>query len=62
VHACYVKHWLEFAHGRPETADDAHQIQRLAAASRSGELGVRKLLVALTASEAFLTRSTEELP
>jgi hypothetical protein len=62
VHACYVKHWLEFAHGRAEASNDAHQIERLAAASRAGELSVRKLLVALTASEAFLTRSNEELP
>jgi hypothetical protein len=62
VHACYVKHWLEFAHGRPEAQDDIRQIERLAAASRAGELSVRRLLVALTASEAFLTRSSEELP
>jgi hypothetical protein len=57
-----VKHWLEFAHGRPEAQDDIRQIERLAAASRAGELSVRRLLVALTASEAFLTRSSEELP
>jgi hypothetical protein len=62
VHACYVKHWLEFAHGRPEANADTHQIDRLAVASRGGDLSVRKLLVALIASEGFLTRSTQELP
>jgi hypothetical protein len=57
-----VQHWLEFAHGRVKAEDDEAQIERLATASVAGELAVQDLLVQLVASEAFLTRSTEEMP
>lgn len=61
VHACYARHWIEFAHGRP--ADDADEVveQHLAAASLSGG-GVQDLLLELVQTRAFLARAQEELP
>jgi hypothetical protein len=62
VHACYTRHWLEFALGRPDATQDAALIDRLARASLEQELSIEELIVALVTSRAFLARSSEELP
>jgi hypothetical protein len=62
VHACYVRHWLEFAHGRPDAADDAALIDRLAQESLAQGSSIESLIVSLVTSRSFLSRSAEELP
>ncbi|MCA9694860.1 MAG: DUF1592 domain-containing protein [Myxococcales bacterium] len=61
VHGCYLQHWIEFAHGRPDDPADKPLIERLAADSLDGA-SVQDLLVALVTSRPFLSRATEELP
>ena len=62
VHECYVQHWLEYAHGRPSLENDGKLVEELGAASHTGGLGLRDMLIGIVASEGFLNRSTEELP
>jgi len=62
VHDCYVKHWVEFAYGRPSAEEDEPLVTRLGEASLAEGLSMRDLFVALATSRAFLNRSTEELP
>lgn len=61
VHDCYAQHWVEYAFGRPSVEQDETLVERLGAASLDGA-GVRQLLIDLVTSDAFLTRSMEELP
>ena len=61
VHECYVRHWLQFAYGRPDTHSDQALIKRLTEASLAGT-PVRELLLGLIQTPAFLARSSEELP
>lgn len=61
AHACYVRHWLEFAYGRPATASDTEMIERLGAASKSAELSVKDLIVELIAAPQFQALRAEEL-
>ncbi|MFW5876518.1 MAG: DUF1592 domain-containing protein [Myxococcota bacterium] len=61
VHDCYAQHWVEYAFGRPSVEQDEALVQRLGAESLDGA-SVRRLLADLVTSDAFLTRSTEELP
>lgn len=62
VHECYAKHWLEFAYGRLEADEDESLVTRLAQRSLDDGLSMRGLIVGLVKTEAFLTRSQQELP
>jgi hypothetical protein len=62
VHRCYVRHWLEFAYGRPAQPEDDAIIARLGDASLAGALSIEDLVVGLVTSPAFAQRSAEELP
>jgi hypothetical protein len=62
VHECYARHWLEFAYGRAQSPLDASIVARLGEASADGALSIKELIVGLVKTEAFLTRSAEELP
>jgi len=61
AHECYVRHWIEYALGRPAEPEDQALVADLGLRSRDGELSVKELLVQLVSSRAFLTRSTEEV-
>ncbi|MCA9649751.1 MAG: DUF1592 domain-containing protein [Myxococcales bacterium] len=60
VHQCYLEHWMEFAMGRPYEEMDAPLVERLSTESLD-DTSVKELLVELTKSRPFLTRSTEEM-
>jgi Protein of unknown function (DUF1592)/Protein of unknown function (DUF1588)/Protein of unknown function (DUF1595)/Protein of unknown function (DUF1587)/Protein of unknown function (DUF1585) len=60
VHECYAQHWLEFAMARPHEETDTPLTGRLATESLE-DLSVKELLVELTVSRPFLTRSAEEM-
>lgn len=60
VHACYLEHWMQFAMGRPSDEVDDALVERLTTDSFD-DVGVKDLLVAMTTSRPFLTRSTEEV-
>ncbi|MBC8069298.1 MAG: DUF1592 domain-containing protein [Deltaproteobacteria bacterium] len=62
VHECYLKHWVEYAHGRPLAPEDLPFTQRLGVDSQEGALPVKELLVELVTSRAFRNRATQELP
>jgi hypothetical protein len=53
VHACYAKHWLQYAYGRADQAADGVAIADLAKESRKG---ARSLILALTQTQAFRSR------
>jgi Protein of unknown function (DUF1592)/Protein of unknown function (DUF1588)/Protein of unknown function (DUF1595)/Protein of unknown function (DUF1587)/Protein of unknown function (DUF1585) len=53
---CFVGHWLTFAYGRTETAQDACTRASLEKAFESSKGNVKALLIALTQTEAFLYR------
>lgn len=61
VHDCYSSYWLEFAYGRGTTSNDTVIYERLGDASVKNEMNLKKMLVALVQSEAFMTRSVTEL-
>jgi hypothetical protein len=61
VHDCYVKHWVEFAFGRPQVQEDYSMISGVGALSKDGA-GIKDVLAKLVTSPAFLNRSTKELP
>ncbi len=60
THECYVRHWVEYALGRPAAAEDQALVTDLGARSAAGELTIRELVVELVSSKAFLHRSTRE--
>lgn len=55
VHTCYARHWLQYAYGRSDQKADA--LVDLAQESRKG---ARALLLALTQTQAFRTRSPHQ--
>lgn len=61
VHACYAKHWVEYASGRPAVAEDEALIQRLAAASLDASASMEDTLVEIVKSTPFTYRSATEL-
>ena len=61
VHSCYAGNWLEFAYGREPTSNDSSIVERVATRSVEEGLSVKALLVSMVQSEAFMTRSVEEL-
>jgi hypothetical protein len=62
AHECYTRYWVEFAYGRAFVDGDRNLVQRLGGESRTQGLSVKDLIVGLVRTEAFMTRSTEELP
>lgn len=62
AHRCYAQHWLEFAYGRPSTMADGGMIAKLAKLSRDQREPVVGLIADLVTSQAFLSRSVQELP
>jgi hypothetical protein len=54
--SCYVGKWMAFAYGRPEAPEDACSRRLLMDDFARTDGSVRELLVALTQTEAFLTR------
>lgn len=61
VHACYVKHWVEYASGRPEAEEDHALVERLAAASLDANASMEDTLVEIIKSTPFTYRSATEL-
>ncbi len=61
VHACYAKHWVEYASGRPEVEEDTALIERLAAASLDSNASMEDTLVEIIKSTPFNYRSANEL-
>ncbi|MEO5728070.1 MAG: DUF1592 domain-containing protein [Byssovorax sp.] len=57
VHACYAKHWLEYAYGRSDQEADGAALAELAKESRKG---ARALILALTQTQAFRTRTPQQ--
>ena len=57
VHACYAKHWLQYAYGRSDQKADEKALADLAQESRKG---ARALILALTQTQAFRTRSPHQ--
>jgi hypothetical protein len=55
VHACYAKHWVEFAFGRAEAREDEPLVSRLGALSRGGS-PIRDLILEVVLSRPFRTR------
>ncbi len=58
--SCFIGHWMSFAYGRQETADDACSRKVLEAAFTKTNGDVRELLVSLTQTDGFLYRSGKE--
>lgn len=61
VHECYLRHWLEFAMGRPYEYADRPLVKRLGATSHEQNQSIQDMLVELVVSTPFLSRATEEL-
>lgn len=61
AHECFVSHLVEYAFGRARGAEDDGLIRELGSRSLEGA-SILELLIDLTGSAAFMTRSTEELP
>ncbi|MGF1508251.1 MAG: DUF1592 domain-containing protein [Myxococcota bacterium] len=56
VHACYAKHWIEFAFGRIQQTEDGPLIDRLAQNSMGGA-SIRALILDVVTSQPFRTRA-----
>ncbi len=61
VHACYAKHWVAYASGRPAEPEDDDLVERLAAASIDGSSSMKDTLVEIVNSRPFTSRSAFEL-
>ncbi|WP_437738389.1 DUF1592 domain-containing protein [Sorangium sp. So ce1335] len=59
AHACYAKHWVEFAHGRDARAKDQSFIKELGEASLGGA-STRELILRIVSSTPFLARVPAE--
>ncbi len=60
AHRCYVAHLLEYGYARtPQTADQKF-ITKVAEGSREGELSIKKIILELTKSDAFMYRAPVE--
>jgi hypothetical protein len=62
VEHCAVVEWFRYAHGRADSADDQCSLERAGQAFHEAGGDVRKLMVALTQTDAFLYRRVEPLP
>jgi len=61
VQRCYVTQWFRFGYGRSETTDDACTLASLMDGSAATGGDVRKLMVALTQTDAFRYRRAPEV-
>ena len=61
AHECFSSHLVEYAFGRKRAPVDAPLVSALTDASLEGA-PIVELMVRISESPAFLTRSTEELP
>ncbi len=61
AHECFASHLVEYAFGRPRAPLDKGLIDNLTNASLDGA-PIVQLLIDITSSPAFMSRSTEELP
>ncbi len=59
---CYVKQWFRFAYGRGETSEDACSLERIDHSFRADRHDIKKLILALTQTDAFLYRRTGVAP
>ncbi|MCA9600991.1 MAG: DUF1592 domain-containing protein [Myxococcales bacterium] len=62
VHQCYARHWLEYLYARTDVPEDSPLLERVGDHSLTDDLSVKELIVDLVMTDAFLTRSVEELP
>lgn len=62
AHACYVRQWQEYLHGRELSEAEMPLVERFGEASRDEALSVEELLIALVTDRSFTARSDEELP
>ena len=61
AHRCYIKHWMEYAYGRPAGDADTPSYNALGTASVEDDLAVEAVLMELVASPVFVSRASEEL-
>jgi hypothetical protein len=61
THRCYVRHWVEFVHGRAVTMEDQPVIDRVGTESMDHDLPVVDLITELVTSRAFRTRAVTEV-
>ena len=59
AHRCYAQNWLEYSFGRPIQPGDTPVLESLAQTSRSDDLSVKEILVALIDSNLFRNRRTQ---
>ncbi|KYF53767.1 hypothetical protein BE08_03550 [Sorangium cellulosum] len=59
AHACYAKHWVEFAHGRDARSKDDAFVKELGEASRGGA-STKELILRIVSSTPFLARVPAE--
>lgn len=59
--ACYATQWFRYAQARGEGAEDRCSVERLSSRFAASGGDIRELLVAVTESDAFLYRLTEEM-
>ncbi len=62
AHRCYVRHWVEFLHGRAFAAADNTAVDRLGLSSARDGIPVTQLVRLIAESEAFRTRPVEVAP
>jgi hypothetical protein len=60
VRSCLVTQWFRYAYGRAEVDDDTCTLEDLRTSFAASSANIRDLLVALTQTDAFLYRATDE--
>ncbi len=59
---CYVKQWFRFAYGRGELPEDACSLERIDTAFERDGRDIKKLILSLTQTDAFLYRQSRQTP
>ncbi|MCB9676087.1 MAG: DUF1592 domain-containing protein [Alphaproteobacteria bacterium] len=59
AHACLVRNWMRFTHGREPTPEDERLIARLAVRSTQEDAPIRDLVLELVSTDAFRFRNPE---
>lgn len=62
VERCTTNQWFRFAHGRADAPDDACSLEQLGRDFHASGGDLRKLLVAITRTDAFRYRTVEQAP
>jgi len=62
VERCATNQWFRFAHGRPDTPDDACSLDQLGRDFHASGGDLRELLLAITQTDAFRYRTVEPQP